>query len=44
MNNQLMNFKYSTESAHLVLGAVGLCPDHGDVLYAPSVPACLAQI
>ena len=39
-----MNFKYSTESTHLVLGAVGLCPAHGQVLYALSIPACLAQI
>lgn len=28
-----MNFKYSTESTHLVLGAVGLCPAHGQVLW-----------
>lgn len=39
-----MNFKYSTESTPLVLGAVGLCPAYGGVLYTPDTPACLAQL
>ena len=39
-----MNFKGSTESTRLVLGAAGLCPAHGDILHTPGIPSCLAQI